>query len=95
MSDPQSLPQNYSSFGTDPEFENHPRVAALRRLQQEHNANARARLAEDLKKRGRDKPIFPDDEDLMRWYNDNIESSLKQWHRGMQDLRELYRRGEL
>lgn len=72
-----------------------PKVKALHAEQQRYMDARRFELLERLKERGRDKPTYPEDEDLMRWYNDCAKDSLMQYHRGIEDLRTMYRRGEL
>lgn len=94
MSEP-TIPQKPPYNPNNDPFLELPKVKALHAEHQRYMDARRFELLERLKERGRDKPIHPDDEDLMRWYNDCAEDSLKQLHRGMEDLRKLYRRGEL
>lgn len=44
-------------------------------------------LRAQLKTRRRDMPKYPDDEDLMKWYNDCKYDLLKWFHRDIEDMR--------
>lgn len=95
MSDKTTIPQKPPYNPNNDPFLELPQVIVLQTEVDAYMAARRFELLERLKERGRDKPISPDDEDQMRWYNECAENSLKQYHRGMAVLRELYRRGEL
>lgn len=39
-----------------------------------------------LRERGREMAIYPDDADLIRWYNDCLQDRQKQYSRDLQDI---------